>query len=433
MRLTSFGAAEGVTGSKHLLELRGKRILLDCGLFQGHRRESDRRNRRLGFNADDLHAVVLSHAHIDHSGLLPMLAKLGYRGAVFCTPATRDLCAIMLLDSAHIQERDAQWLSKKELEYVPPLYAAEDVNEIMKRFICVPYELPFQLFPDVQLTFHDAGHVLGSVGVTLRHGEHRVFYTGDVDAHDIAVEANGRVVFISTLLSCVATTSHRFSLEPVWRPPFVSKLAAEDRCHLNGLALQDGRLKYVTACAQTDSFDGWRDQRDSGGCVIDVESGETVVTGLSMPHSPRVHGGRLWVLNSGHGTFGYVDRDAGRFECVAECSGYARGLALIDDWALVGTSLPRHEPTFRGLPLEQKAAESGVPSRCGLQIVSLQRGEVTHWLRIDGDIRELYDVVVLPDVHRPRAAGVLDDEMNHNIWFRDEEGGHRNWTAGARS
>ncbi len=191
MRLTSFGAAEGVTGSKHLLELRGKRILLDCGLFQGHRRESDRRNRRLGFNADALHAVVLSHAHIDHSGLLPMLAKLGYRGAVFCTPATRDLCSIMLLDSAHIQERDAQWLSKKELEYVPPLYAAEDVHEIMKRFICVPYELPFQLFPDVQLTFHDAGHVLGSAMVELRYDagdrDQTFFFSGDIGRRNMAI------------------------------------------------------------------------------------------------------------------------------------------------------------------------------------------------------------------------------------------------------
>lgn len=131
------------------------------------------------------------------------------------------------------------------------------------------------------------------------------YYTGDVDAHDIAVEASGRVLFISTLLSCVATVNDRFSLEPVWKPPFVTKLAAEDRCHLNGMALEDGKLKYVTACAQTNSFDGWRDQRDSGGCVIDVESGEAVLTGLSMPHSPRVRDGRLWVLNSGHGQFVY--------------------------------------------------------------------------------------------------------------------------------
>ncbi len=261
----------------------------------------------------------------------------------------------------------------------------------------------------------------------------QVFYTGDIDAHDIAVEESGRVVFISTLLSCVATLSDRYSLEPVWRPPFVSKLAAEDRCHLNGLALEGGRLKYVTACSQSDTFDGWRDQRDSGGCVIDVDSGEAVISGLSMPHSPRVYQDRLWVLNSGHGEFGYVDRKTGTFECVADCSGYARGLTFVDNWALVGTSLPRHEPTFRNLPLEKKSADGGASSRCGLQIVNVDRGEVSHWLRIEGEIRELYDVVVLPNVHRPRAAGVLDDEVNHNIWFKDEEGRHRSWTAGMKT
>lgn len=257
----------------------------------------------------------------------------------------------------------------------------------------------------------------------------QVFYTGDVDAHDIAVDSTGRVLFISTLLSCVATLSNRYSLEPVWNPPFISRLAAEDRCHLNGLALENGQPKYVTACAQTDSFDGWRDQRDSGGCVIDYESGEIVAAGLSMPHSPRVHQDKLWALNSGHGEFGYVDRTTGGFETVAQCCGYARGLSLCDDWAVVGTSMPRHEPTFRGLPLEQKLAKQGTPARCGLQVISLARGETEHWLRFEGDIRELYDVVLLPTVKRPRAAGVQDEEMNHNIWFRDSNGKHQSWTA----
>ncbi|MCA8999872.1 MAG: TIGR03032 family protein [Planctomycetaceae bacterium] len=261
----------------------------------------------------------------------------------------------------------------------------------------------------------------------------QVFYTGDVDAHDIAVESTGRVLFVSTLLSCVATLSERFSLQPVWRPPFVSKLAAEDRCHLNGLALEHGRMKYVTACAKADSFDGWRDHRDTGGCVLDVESGETILTGLSMPHSPRVYRDKLWVLNSGAGEFGYVDREVGRLECVAECSGYARGLAFVNGWALVGTSLPRHEPTFRGLPIEQKFSATGQTPRCGLQVISLETGDTAHWVRIEGDVQELYDVVVLPEVVRPRAAGIQNDEVHHNIWFQDETGEHRSWTAAPKS
>jgi len=184
MKITSLGAAREVTGSKHLLEHNGARILLDCGLFQGIRREADEKNRRASLNPTSLHAVILSHAHIDHSGLLPLLAKQGYRGTVYCTPATRDLCAIMLLDSAHIQQRDAEFLSKKDRSFVPPLYAAEDVQEIMRRFVSVPYEVRLPVVPGMFLTFHDAGHVLGSAMVELDYEEHgrrrRFIFSGDI-------------------------------------------------------------------------------------------------------------------------------------------------------------------------------------------------------------------------------------------------------------
>src|SRR5688572_3287325 len=141
----------------------------------------------------------------------------------------------------------------------------------------------------------------------------RVGYTtGDVDAHDIGVDADGRPVFVATHFSCLATVSDTHSLVPIWKPPFISRLAAEDRCHLNGLAMEDGKPKYVTAVAQTDVADGWREHRRDGGCVIDVQTNDIVLNGLSMPHSPRVHEGRLWLCDSGTGRFGYVDRNHGR-------------------------------------------------------------------------------------------------------------------------
>jgi metallo-beta-lactamase family protein len=184
MRITSYGAAEGVTGSKHLIEINGYRILFDCGLFQGKREEAADRNRRLPFNVDTIHTVVLSHAHIDHSGTLPMLAKLGYRGKVFTTHATRDLCAVMLLDSASIQERDAKWLSRRQQTFVPPMYAEEDVREIIRHFVSLPYEMPFDVAPGVEVTFHDAGHVLGSAMVDVKYRENgsakRFIYSGDI-------------------------------------------------------------------------------------------------------------------------------------------------------------------------------------------------------------------------------------------------------------
>ena len=184
MRITSYGAAENVTGSKHILEVNGYKFLFDCGMFQGHREESVHRNKTLPFPADDLHGVILSHAHIDHSGILPVLIRRGYRGRIYATPATRDLCAIMLMDSAKIQERDARWLSKKNRQFFPPIYAEEDVRETMRRFVCIPYEMPFDLAPGVKVTFHDAGHVLGSAMAMVEfdeNGQHRKFlYSGDL-------------------------------------------------------------------------------------------------------------------------------------------------------------------------------------------------------------------------------------------------------------
>ena len=184
MKITSYGAAGGVTGSKHLLEINGHRILLDCGMFQGVRREADRKNRSLPFRADSLDAVILSHAHIDHSGVLPTLHKHGYTGRIYATPATRDLCSVMLLDSANIQRRDAEWLEKKHREFVSPLYDESDVYETMRHFVSFPYRDRFEVVPGVFITFQDAGHVLGSAMVVVDYREkdtHRRFlFTGDL-------------------------------------------------------------------------------------------------------------------------------------------------------------------------------------------------------------------------------------------------------------
>ncbi|MGQ0502419.1 MAG: TIGR03032 family protein [Panacagrimonas sp.] len=255
--------------------------------------------------------------------------------------------------------------------------------------------------------------------------------TGDVDVHDVAVMGDGRLVFVSTLFSCLATLSEQHNFEPLWRPRFVSRLAAEDRCHLNGLALEDGRPRYVTACSQSDVADGWRERRHDGGCVVDVPSGEVVATGLSMPHSPRVHDGRLWLLDSGHGEFGYLHRDTGRFEAVAFCPGYGRGLAFAGDSAVIGLSKARHDRTFAGLPLQERLAQKNASARCGLQVVDLKTGDARHWLRIEGAVEEIYDVVVLPGVVRPKALGFKTDEIRHKVWLH-VDGQTQQWSGQAR-
>lgn len=235
--------------------------------------------------------------------------------------------------------------------------------------------------------------------------------SGDLDIHDMAVDADGKLVFVNTLFGCLATLSETHSFKPLWRPPFISKLAAEDRCHLNGLAMKDGRPAYVTAVSQSDVADGWRDHRADGGIVIDVNSNDIIAGGLSMPHSPRWHNGKLWLLNSGTGDFGFIDLDTGRFEPVAFCPGYMRGLSFHGDYALIGLSKPRHNKTFSGLPLDDNLKSRQAEPRCGIQVIDLRTGDVVHWLRIEGVVDELYDVVALPGVRRPMALGFKTDEI----------------------
>ena len=246
------------------------------------------------------------------------------------------------------------------------------------------------------------------------------YTTGDLDIHDVAVEDSGRVVFVNTQFGCLATISERASFTPLWRPSFLSALVPEDRCHLNGLALRDGRARYVTVVSQSDVADGWRDRRGDGGCVIDVQSGDIVARDLSMPHSPRWYQGRLWVLNSGTGEFGSIDLKQGRFEPVAFCPGYLRGLAFVGDYVVITLSKPRSELTFGDLKLDDALRGREAAAQCGLQIINLRTGEIAHWLRLEGMVTELYDTVVLPQVTRPMALGLKSDEIARLLTIGDE-------------
>lgn len=255
-----------------------------------------------------------------------------------------------------------------------------------------------------------------------RHDGHDALYvprlaytTGDLDVHDIGLDAAGEPVFVNTLFSCLARPSPRASFVPLWRPPFVSRLAAEDRCHLNGLAMADGAPRYVTAVSRSDVADGWRDHRVAGGVVVDVLQNEVVCEGLSMPHSPRVHDGRLWLLDSGRGEFGYVDLARGRFESLCFLPGYLRGLAFHGGYAVVGLSTCRENRTFSDLPLDAALAARHAEPRCALAVVDLASGDAVHWLRLQGVVRELYDVAVLPGVQRPMALGFKTDEIRRHI------------------
>ena len=243
----------------------------------------------------------------------------------------------------------------------------------------------------------------------------RGYTSGDIDVHDIAMGADGILYFISTLFSCIATLSEKHHFKPLWQPEFISKLAAEDRCHLNGLALRDGKPAFVTTVAQTDSADGWRDHRRDGGCVINIADHEIITQGLSMPHSPRWYRDKLWLLDSGNGYLGFINPDSGHFEQVTFCPGYARGLAFSGDYAIVGVSRPRNEPTFSGLALDDELAKRNAHARSGLVVIDLSSGDVAHWLWVEGVVTELYDVVVLPTVTRAKLLGFKTDEIRYTV------------------
>jgi len=245
------------------------------------------------------------------------------------------------------------------------------------------------------------------------------YTTGDLNVHDVVVDKNQKLLFINTDFSCLATLRSGFSFEPIWQPPFITRLVAEDRCHLNGLAMQDGEPTYVTACSGTNAAAGWRNHRVDGGIVMHIPSNEIIVTGLSMPHSPRWYRGKLWLLNSGTGEFGFVDGE--RFMPVVFCPGFVRGLVFFGDYAVVGLSKLRSK-TFAGLALEIRLAEMNKSSHCSLVAVDLNSGIIMHWLNIEGEVEELFDVVVLPKVRQPRAVGFQDDDIDRLVTFPNSGG-----------
>ncbi|ODA66089.1 hypothetical protein A7A08_02941 [Methyloligella halotolerans] len=241
----------------------------------------------------------------------------------------------------------------------------------------------------------------------------QIHVTGELDAHDVGQLADGRIVFVNTLYNCLATPSETHSFTPIWKPPFISRIMKEDRCHLNGLAMEDGVPRYVTAVSKSDTIDGWRDRRADGGIVIDVQKNEVVLEGLSMPHSPRLYNGKLWLLNSGTGELGWVDGlEDGKveFKPFVFCPGFVRGLAFHGNYAFVGLSKPRYE-RFEGLALDDRLREADSEPWCGVQVIDLSSGTCAHWFRIDGAIGELYDLAIVRGVIRGMSLSFATNEI----------------------
>lgn len=239
--------------------------------------------------------------------------------------------------------------------------------------------------------------------------------TGAVDCRDMAVDADGRLVFISGRFNCLAYMSRDYSFHPIWRPSFVSAYVAEDRCGLSGLALRDGQPAFVTAASATNSARGWESDIVSGGIVIDVRTKETLASGLCLPGAPRLVGNTLWLIETGSGFLSRVDSRTGNVDRVTRCPGYPTSMAVVGNFAVVGLARTLFGMDAETLPLGKALADVKGEAKCGIAIIELTSGNVLHWVAVEGIVDEIYGVCVLPGKVRPRAIGFKSDEIARTI------------------
>jgi uncharacterized protein (TIGR03032 family) len=242
----------------------------------------------------------------------------------------------------------------------------------------------------------------------------RIHVTGDIDIHELGYAADGELWIVNTRFGCLCTLDAEHSFTPRWRPHFVSELAPEDRCHLNGLAMADGRPRFVTALGETDVIGGWRANKRSGGLLMDVPSNQILLRGLSMPHSPRLYAGRLWLLESGQGGLAWADLPNRTWHTVATLPGFTRGISFVDRLAFIGLSQVRESATFSGIPLVERLTER----TCGVWVVNIQTGETVAFLRFESGVQEIFAVQALPTRY-PELLDFGDERINHSYVIPD--------------
>ncbi len=247
--------------------------------------------------------------------------------------------------------------------------------------------------------------------------------TGGVDMHDLSCDAAGQLFGVVTLYNCIARIgTGRGSFSPFWRPPFISEIIAEDRCHLNGFCMEDGRPAYVSIVGVSDKIDGWRAQRNDGGVLMDMRSNKVIAQDLSMPHTPRLHRGKLWFLEAGRGWLCTADPVTGTVERRLWRPGFLRGLRFHDRYAFICSSKPR-DNTFKGLHLDQELEQRGQEARCALDIIDLDKMEVIHSIEVTGAVKELYDVAVLSGCRQPLLYGIEGEDIRKIVVLGEDSSG----------
>ena len=244
----------------------------------------------------------------------------------------------------------------------------------------------------------------------------RIHVTGDIDIHELARDANDELWVVNTRFCCLCTLDPDHSFYPRWRPSFVTALAPEDRCHLNGIAMVDGHPKYVTALGETDTLGGWRANKARGGVLIDVDSNEILLRGLSMPHSPRWYQGKLWLLESGEGSLAQVDLEHQSWRTVAQLPGFTRGIDFLGPLAFIGLSQVRESAVFSGIPLVERAPERS----CGVWVVNIETGQFVGFLRFEAGVQEIFAVQVLHGMRFPELLEWTDERLGSSYVLPDE-------------
>jgi uncharacterized protein (TIGR03032 family) len=255
-------------------------------------------------------------------------------------------------------------------------------------------------------------------------------FTGDIQVHEMVwlpqprtgnnpLTAGGlsELWFVNTRFSCLATRSDQYSFVPRWQPPFVTALTPEDRCHLNGLCLRDGEIRYVTALGETNSPGGWRENKRAGGMVMDLRSGVVVTRGLSMPHSPRWHDGKLWVLESGNGGVGVIDERTGRYTEICRLPGFTRGLDFVGPFALVGLSQVRETAVFSGITISE------LPERercCGVWAIDTRTGQIAGFVKFMDALQEIFAVQALPGLRWPEVLNEAEKQIGESYELPDD-------------
>lgn len=272
-----------------------------------------------------------------------------------------------------------------------------------KRFLAVASKYQIWLFAGAKNLRNKEGEVRPNDINFLPRYSH---VTGNIDAHELAWH-NDRLIVVNTLYSCLSVLEPDWSFTPIWKPKFISKICAEDRCHLNGIAVDEKGPKYVTALGKSDKAAGWRDNKVTGGILIDVTSNEIIAEGFAMPHSPRIYAGKIWLLDSGNGALVMIDPKTAAKTNVIRFHGFLRGLNFYKHYALLGVCKAREKSVFGNLPIEKEFKEF----QCGVAVVNLNTVKLEGYIHFTKGVEELFDIAVLPNYTNPYMVGFEGDEI----------------------